>query len=79
MNKRTNHSVKGTINDQVHEEEKSFEREGQPVSDCSNFAVIKEPIKLEKSNRHVAEFENAYDDLYAQFKENLAEKYREIK
>ena len=65
LNKRTNHSVKGTINDQVHEEEKSFEREGQPVSDISNFAVVREKVELDKNNRHVAEFEDAYDQLYA--------------
>jgi len=49
------------------------------VTACSNFAVIREKIKLTHDTQHIQAFKAQYDKLYSEFMEGLLEEFKHMK
>jgi hypothetical protein len=78
-----NQSVKGANGQQtvsnIARDGQKFERADSSVTACSNFAVIREKIRLTDNNKHVQIFKHKYDQLFAEFQAKLTESYSHIK
>mmetsp|Transcript_19222 Transcript_19222/g.29467 ORF Transcript_19222/g.29467 Transcript_19222/m.29467 type:complete len:120 (-) Transcript_19222:681-1040(-) len=52
-----------------------FEQQDSSVTACSNFAVIREKVKLSNDSKHIQQFKDVYDALYSRFHSQLMEEY----
>jgi hypothetical protein len=67
-----NQSVKAAKDQQttvsnIAREGQKFERADSSVTACSNFAVIRDKIRLTDDNMHIQHFKSTYDTLFAEF------------
>ena len=67
-----NQSVKAAKEQQttvsnIAREGQKFERADSSVTACSNFAVIRDKVRLTDDNMHIQIFKSTYDKLFAEF------------